>query len=237
MSDQSLNDILSQLKKTEQFLQVYIPSQKKDVNFKPLTLKQQKAIMDKVTTNSFGLIEFFNTIYELIESATTVDHKEFNVIDRFNILLTLRSNLNKNYEGVNLPLLLEKNKSIVLPESTTVIKTDKFIFEVSVPSLLTDYKSNSYIINTFKDEKQLLGKLMVNELAKFINKITILNDTETVIDFSTQTIKNKFSILESIESKHFLDIFTFITKVRDIEQEFVKYEDTQVDIGPELFIL
>ena len=237
MSEQPINDILSQLKKTEQTLPIYIPSLKQTVDFKPITLKQQKNVMDKVTTNSFGLIEFFNTIYELIASSSTVDAKQFNVIDRFNILLSFRNYINQTYENVSLPILLEKNKNVALPSASITVRTDKFVFELSIPSLFTDYRCNLYIISTFKDEKELLGKLMVNELSKFINKITILNEKETVIDMDTQTIKNKFTILETIDTKQLAETFAYISKVRDAEQELVKYENTQIDIGPELFIL
>jgi hypothetical protein len=237
MSEQPINDILSQLKKTEQTLPIYIPSLKQTIDFKPITLKQQKNVMDKVTTNSFGLIEFFNTIYELIASSSTVDAKQFNVIDRFNILLSFRNYINQTYENVSLPLLLEKNKNVALPPASITVRTDKFVFELSIPNLFTDYRCNSYIISTFKDEKELLGKLMVNELSKFINKITILNEKETVIDMDAQTIKNKFTILETIDTKQLAETFAYISKVRDTEQELVKYEDTQIDIGPELFIL
>ena len=237
MSELSVNEILNQLKKTEQLTSIYVPTQQKDIDFKPITLLQQKGIMDKVTVNSFGIVEFFNTIYELINTLTVTDIKGITVIDRINIVLSFRSSINKTYEGVDLPTLLIKNRSIVLPVLNKTVKSDKFVFDISVPSITADYTSNLYLINNFKDEKQLLGKMMVNELSKFINKLTILNDTDTVIDFNTQSLKNKFTIIESIESKHFNEIFEYITQIRDIEQEFVKFEDKQIDIGPELFIL
>ena len=189
MSELSVNEILNQLKKTEQLTSIYVPTQQKDIDFKPITLLQQKGIMDKVTVNSFGIVEFFNTIYELINTLTVTDIKGITVIDRINIVLSFRSSINKTYEGVDLPTLLIKNRSIVLPVLNKTVKSDKFVFDISVPSITADYKSNLYLINNFKDEKQLLGKMMVNELSKFINKLTILNDTDTVIDFNTQSLK------------------------------------------------
>ena len=51
MSELSVNEILNQLKKTEQLTSIYVPTQQKDIDFKPITLLQQKGIMDKVTVN------------------------------------------------------------------------------------------------------------------------------------------------------------------------------------------
>lgn len=236
MSEPSLNDILGQLKKTEQKISIYIPSLKRDVEFKPITLAQQKQIIDKISTNTLGVVEFFNGVYELIAQTSSINVKEINVIDRFNIILHYRKNIGETYQEVNLSSLLEKNKNIQLVDLTKTITTDKFIFEVSVPSIVNDFKSNSYLLNNYKNETELLGKLMVNELSKFVNKITI-NETQTVIDFNAQTVKNKYTILETIESKHFTEVFQYISKVRDVEQEIVKFEDKVIDIGPELFIL
>ena len=105
-----------------------------------------------------------------------------------------------------------------------------------MPNLVTDFKFNNYVITTYKDERMLLGKLLVNELSKFITKFTV-NETAKTVDFNTTTIKQKFNFLEAIDSKHFKEVFEYINQIRDIEVEFVKLEDKQIEIGPELFIM
>jgi hypothetical protein len=236
MSEQSLNDILKDLKKSEEKISIYIPSLKQDVEFKSLSLFQQKSIIDKVTLNAFGIIDFFNSIFDVIKTNTTVNLNDINTIDRINIILSLRKNINTVYEDINIEALLEKNKTLSLPSLAKTIKTEKFEFEVSVPSLTTDFKFNNYIINTFKDEKLFLGKLLVNELCKFVNKI-VINENNNIIDFNNQSNKNKFTIIEAIDSKQFKEVFQYISLVRDTELEFVKFEDKQIDIGPDMFIM
>jgi hypothetical protein len=236
MTEQNLNDILKDLKKTEEKIDIYIPSLKKDVQFTPLTLSQQKNIIDKITSSSFGIIDFYNSVYEVIKSSTTADLNTINTIDRINIILNFRKNINSIYENIDVNKVIERNKSVQLPELKKTIITDKFTFEVVVPSLVTDFKFNNYIITVYRDEKTLLGKLLVNELSKFITKFTI-NETNTIVDFSNVSIKHKFNFLEAIDSKHFKEVFEYVNLVRDTEVELVKIDDTQVEIGPELFIM
>lgn len=232
----SLNEILSQVRKADNLTRIYIPTQKTEVDFRPLTLAQQKAVIDKVSITSNGVIDFFNNVFEIIKQNCVSDYKKFNTIDRVNIVLHFRKNLSENYQDINLNSLLEKNKTIAIPPLEQNLSTDAFTFEVSAPSLIIDQRHNSYVANNYKDEKELLGKLMVNEVCKFVNKMTIHNSNNT-IDFTNQTIKNKITIMESVNTAHLLPVFNYITQIRNVEQEFVKFDDKQIDIGPEIFIL
>jgi len=236
MTEQNLNDILKDLKKTEEKINVYIPSLKKEVEFSPLTLSQQKNIIDKITSSSFGIIDFYNSLYDVIKTSTTVDLNTLNTIDRINIILNFRKNINPIYENIDVSKVIERNKGVQLPEVKKTIVTDKYTFEVTVPSLVTDFKFNNYIITTYRDERTLLGKLLVNELSKFVTKF-IVNETNTVVDFSNVSIKHKFNFLEAIDSKYFKQVFEYVNQVRDAEVELVKIDDTQIEIGPELFIM
>ena len=57
-----------------------------------------------------------------------------------------------------------------------------------------------------------------------------------MIDFNDLSNKNKFTIIQSIDTKHFKEIFAFINGIRDIETEFLTVEDKQIDITPDFFI-
>lgn len=236
MSEQSLNDILGVLKKTESKMAVYLPSTKTEMEFTPLTLAQQKNIIDKITSSSFGIIDFYNSIFETIKQSAKGDISNINTIDRINIILAFRKSINPLFEGFDVAKLLERNRTLNLPELKKTVVSEKFTFELSVPNIATDYKFNNFIITNFKDEKMLLGKLLVNELCKFINKITV-NENSQVIDFSNQTIKNKYTILEAIDSTQLRNVFDYVSTIRDAEVEMVKLDDKQLEIGPELFIM
>ena len=91
MSEQNLNDILKDLKKSEEKLKIYIPTLKREVSFVPLTLSQQKNVIDKITSSSFGIIDFYNSVYDVIKTTSTEDISTFTTIDRVNIVLSLEN--------------------------------------------------------------------------------------------------------------------------------------------------
>ena len=183
MNDRNFADIISDLKKSEERLNVYIPSLSSEVEFKALTLLQQKNIIDNLSNNLFGVIEFYSVIHNLIKSSTTHDISTLNTIDRINIILSFVKNISPVCNDINMAELLEKNKTITLPELKKTITTDKFVLEISTPNLTTDIKFNNYIVNNYKNEKALLGKLLINEVSKFVNKITV-SETGQVIDLT-----------------------------------------------------
>jgi len=237
MSEPTLNEILAKIKTTD-FVNIYVPSLKQEVPFKPLTLLQQRNIIDKVSNTGYGLVDFFLNVNEIIKAncADSTLYAKLNTVDRINIIVSLRKTLSQTYQDVDLQKLVDKNKTVVLPPLEHIIESEKFYFEISAPSLIEDTKFNTFLITNFRDERQLLGKLLVCEVCKFVNKITAL-DSNTTFDLSNQSVKNKWNIIEALESKNLKPIFDYITSIRNSEEEFVKLEDTQIDIGPELFIL
>jgi hypothetical protein len=237
MSEPTLNEILAKIKSTES-VQIYIPSLKTDTPFKQLTLSQQRTIIDKVSSTGYGLVDFFISVNEVIKS-NCIDsnvYSKLTTIDRVNIILSLRRSLSQTLQNVDLQKLLDKNRNIEPPQLQKTIDNDKFSFEISAPSLIDDTKFNTFLITNYRDEKELLCKLIVTEMCKFVNKIAIV-ETNTVFDLKSQTVKNKWNILESVESKNLKPIFEYITLIRTAEEEFTKLDDEQVTIGPELFIL
>lgn len=236
MNDRNFADIISDLKKSEERLNVYIPSLSSEIEFKALTLLQQKNIIDNLSNNLFGVIEFYSVIHNLIKSSTTHDISTLNTIDRINIILSFVKNISPVCNDINMVELLEKNKTITLPELKKTITTDKFVLEISTPNLTTDIKFNNYIVNNYKNEKALLGKLLINEVSKFVNKITV-SETGQVIDLTELSVKNAILVIEAIDTKQLKEVFGYITTIRDTEALLVKYEDKRLEIGPELFIM
>lgn len=234
MSD--VNSIINQLNKVNGKLSIYIPSKKSEVMFSPIVLAQQKKIIDKIVNSSFGLIDFYNSIYNILKTSTTSNLDELNTVDRINILLYYRKNISNIYQEVDLSKLLEKNKTLELPCLTKTITTDKLSIELVAPNLTVDYRFNSYIMSAFRDEKEIIGKLLVNEICKFIKSITILESSQ-VLSFDEMSIKDKFAVVEALDLSIFKEVMVYINEIRDAEVNFVKLDDKQVDIGPELFMI
>ena len=230
------NDIMAELKKVNNKIQIYIPSQNRDVEFNPITLSQQKHIIDKVMTSNFGIIDLFNGLYNVIKTSTTFNTDNLNTIDRINIILAFRKHIAPVYQDVPLDKLLEKNRTISLPPLTKTFTTDKFTFELHAPNLTVDYKYNNFIMTTYKDEKQIVGKMLVNEICKFIKQITI-NESNQVMELESLAIKNKFTVIESLNMNALPEVMDYINVIRDAEVLLTKFEDKQIEIGPEVFML
>jgi len=232
----SINEIINDLNSLKTDISVYIPSIKSDKKTKTLTLKQQRELLDNLSETKLSLLSFFNDVFEIINTNCSEDNKVINVIDRPNILLSLRCNINKIYDGLDLEKILEKNKNISLPSLSKQVETEDFIFDISSPNIQRDNNVNLYLTNTYKNEEKILGKLYINELSKFINKITF-KASDNVIDFDNESNGNRFKILENMQSSNFQEIYAFINDIRDKEVEYLTIDGTQVDLGPELFVL
>lgn len=92
------------------------------------------------------------------------------------------------------------------------------------------------MIQNFKTESKLLGKLYISELTKFTKSITIKNDNEKV-EFSDLTVEEKFDIIENISSSNITEVYSYIKEIREYEKQFITQNDDIVEINPELFIL
>ena len=229
------DNVLEQLKDIKNEIKIKLSSKDNTVNFTPLTLKQQKDILDNLSNSATTIITFFNNTTKIIKENIQEDVTLY-VVDRPNILISLRNNIDNNYNGIDLSKLVEKNKKIKILDSDTTIETKDFSFKVKIPTLDKDIKVNEFLIKNYKDENTIIGKLYVNEVVKFIESITI-KETGTIIDFNELPIKKLFEITENIESHNFKKIYEFIQVVRNYEKDLVTLDDVQVDIGPELFVL
>jgi len=224
---------LKNLKNIQKEIDIFVPSLQADVKFKPLTLKHQKSILDNVELNAISIIVFYNKLNDIIQELGDGD---FNIVDRPNIILSLREKINKKYNKFNLSKLIECNRKIKLIDLTRTIETDDFIFELAVPTFKVDSESNTFLIKNFKTESKLLGKLYISELTKFTKSITLKNDNEKV-EFSDLPIEEKFDIIENISSSNIIDVYDYIKEVREFEAAFITQNDDIVEINPELFIL
>ena len=233
----SLNDILENLNSLKKNSNIFVPSLKKSIDFKGITLKQQKEIIDSVVSgDSVEILNFFDVCYNILsENIIETSLDEINIVDRPNILLNLRYNIDSKYEEIDLKKLIETNKKIKLPELTNTIETDDFIFTVKSPNIKKDAQVNKYIVKTFLNRDKILGNLYAGELIKFIDTIKF-KDNDKLIEFNDQSNKNKFTIIQSIDTKHFKEIFSYINIIRDIETKFLTVKDNQIDITPDFFI-
>ena len=103
--------LLEEIKKINNFIDIFTPSVRGNIKFKPLNLKQQREILDNLELSATAIIKFFNNTKKIIENSILEDpdtpeiNVTLTVIDRPNILIGLRNNIDSNYNNFNLKKL------------------------------------------------------------------------------------------------------------------------------------
>ena len=57
------------------------------------------------------------------------------------------------------------------------------------------------------------------------------------MELESLAIKNKFTVIESLNMNALPEVMDYINVIRDTEVLLTKFEDKQIEIGPEVFML
>jgi len=244
MSD-NFNNILDQVKGFKKNLTFFSPSNNKEFEISPLTLRQQKSIIENGFSSSLSIVFFNVTFYNIIKENFPGDIKELNTLDRVNISLVLREKISNEYKDedeniYNISDVLEKNiKEIsVAPKE---IVTENFTFKLKSPNLEIDNRINNILLKKYKNKNLdkninlLISDLYVYEMLKFIEEI---NFGETTINIQ-DNLENSFKLISEINTYELKDILKYINQVRDLELNLSKIPktDTNINITADFFIV
>ncbi len=241
---EDFKNILDEVKGLKKKIKFYSPTKDKDYELEPLTLKQQKDILEKTMSSNLSVLFFNNILYNIIKENTSIDLTELDTIDRVSIALSFRERINNEYEingkEVLISDIIEKNrqKHTTKPKTITV---DNYKFYLKPPNIIKDNDINKILINKYKNKDEekymnsLISDLYVYELSKFIVKMDI-NDHE--FDFENN-INDGISILKEIDSSVFKKVFEYISEIRDIEFKLTEIPDTKdsISLTPDFFIV
>ena len=240
------NDILQEINNGKTIINGYSPSLKETVQLSPLTLAQQKSIIESSADSTLAALFFNSVFFKILKNNVKSDISKYNTVDRVNFALSLRSQLQDSYTlndvKFSLNEVVEKNKKIEYNLQEQEITSDNFTFHVKAPNLLLDDKINNIILNKYKGDnissgklKSLISDLFVHEILKFITKVKV-NDKEVEMH---QDINSAVDLLEKIDSSKLTEITKYINKTRDIEKTFATLPGStgSVDIVPDFFII
>lgn len=243
---EKFDDILNEIKSTKTTLKAFSLSLKNEVDLSPLTLAQQKLIIETSSDTTLGVLFFNNTFYKILKENLNDDIKKYNTIDRVNLTLALRQHLKNEVEidedVIDISKMLERNKTLEYNIEPITITSDEFIFSVEAPNLNVDNFVNTHLLNKYKNItfdqnklKNLIGDLYACEILKFIKKI-VINDKEVELH---NELSKGLKVIESIDSVHFQQVTEYINSIREFEAELAKGDkgNKAIDITPELFIL
>ena len=226
----NVNDIVqafNELSERNSF-DIFIPSLKRNVKFKPLTSKQQKSfyacLVDSALYSSRFVIASFEIIKEnclepdIINTLTT--------IDRIVILLTIRKNTMGSAFTVlkdNAPyttdfeLSLQQAATIEIPESKTVtVKNVKV--ELHTPLAIDQYgiekELRSVQIDMSSDANTAIENAILNESCKIIKNVWLIdNDTPIDLNYTAFSYKDRITLVENLPAEIIFEIQEFVTVV------------------------
>jgi hypothetical protein len=244
----SVNSILSKLNQINEsnLVSVYVPSAKKRMTFKPLSVKQQKDLIKSGLDGVLAGIVISNVINQIIIDNSTEKY-DFLVTDKVPVIVALRKqsfgsvyvakqeNSEVNYD---LDVILSNDLLYTNTEKTELsFGEGKLMVTLSVLSLEEDTKINSFQLDKLKKSKEedvseTVGSLFVYEILKFISKVSV-NSEE--LDMKQLTIKDRLSVVENLPAIANNDVLNYIQTFRKEEMDYITVDGNTLSIDARLF--
>jgi hypothetical protein len=244
----SVTSILSKLKdyNNTNLVTVYVPSADKEMQFRPLSVKQQKDLIKSGLDGTLGGITISNIIGEVI-LANSVEKYNFLVTDKIPILLALRKQAFGNLfvlkeddveTTFDLNLILKNNlKYSNLTQVEIKLENTEVSSHVDVINIEDDIKINNFQLEKLKKNKDAeisdtVGSLFIYEIVKFVTKIIIGSDE---LDLTSLPIKERLSVIESVPVTLNNNILDYIQKFRKEELNYVTIDGKTLPVDARLF--
>ena len=241
MSNSTTSDFLDKLSTLKNDFKVYVPSLKKEVVAKPITLKQQKDVISTTVNGVLGALQFTDTLNNVI--LDNVEGSNFYSFDRIPIILGLRSNSlgNKvkadNGEIVSLITCLENAKTPVKFKLNQTVSVDTIKVDLKIPTIVEECQIIKKCISEIdkikrEDLSEAMGLIYIFELIKHINNVTI---DEQSINFNDIKVLDRVKIVESLPLKLYEKITTFLSKVTEFEKSLLAVDETNITLDATFF--
>jgi hypothetical protein len=254
MTNQKVSDALKQLEALNQqaSIDIFVPSLKRTVKFKNLTLKQQKSLLKSSIDETLTKLSFGTNFYQIIKENITepINIDQLYAFDRIAIAITLRANgLDKIYtekdKQYNLDDLINNIQGVAITQDVLeeTMEIDGMKITVAAPSLKVDRDLSNYALNkisglTAADIKTIISELFIYEVIKFIKTLTFtVNETENVIDLSLLKIDERVSLAEKLPVQVTNKILDFIKKYRQLESNLTKLDDINIEVDGSFFTI
>lgn len=249
MSD-SFDTLLKQIESTRKNITVFSPTLQENIELKPLTVDQQSVIIDSISDIStlqvnpiFLIVKFNNNFNNIIKENVDKDiYMKLTPIDRVNIILSFRKEISDlidvDGEEINLEQIVSRNKSIDKAETSKVIESGGFKFNIEVPTLRDDSEVNKILIKKIKDNpdtNSIIGDIYLYEMLKFINSIQFEDGDEVKIQKNHKNLQ----LIKKINLSTLKPVIEFVEEIRTHEEKFINIPDTEETLllTPDLFIL
>jgi hypothetical protein len=219
----SITNIISSLNSiTEKSsFNVYIPSLKREVKFKPLSTKQQQSfyscVVDIVPFYTRFIIATFNIISENCTEPAIIP--QLNIFDRLVILLALRKNTlgssiaiikDKVQYVSDFDICFENAKTLDVPDSKSV-DLGNIIVELQVPRVVDQYvleKTLRENVDTSKmNPDTIISQSVLGETSKLIKSVKLVQESETIdVNYEQLNVKDRFTVLENLPAEIMIEV-------------------------------
>jgi hypothetical protein len=225
---------------------VFVPSAKKEMSFKQLSVKQQKDLMKTGLDGQLSGLSISAIIKDVIIE-NSIEKYEFLSTDKVPIILALRKQSfgdiytfsdGEKENVIDLNIILSKKLLYKSEYSATIEDSDnKLSVELEVPTLANDDKFNSYIYSELKKKKDVelsetVGVVYVGEIAKFLKSVSL---GEYNLDLSSSSPKEKISVVENFPVTFNNKILKFIEELRKEELDYATVDGITVAMDARLF--
>lgn len=245
----SIISVLDAINK-ENTISVYVPSLKKDVNFKNITTGQQKLFLKSAIDNPVFQTRFILACHTLI-TENCLDKSvlpQLNVFDSAAILIQLRTkvygnnfetNVNNEDFKVNLDDIVQKYKTLEVPKPETLVDTP-FSIDVGVPTLSDQFALEKQLREkTLTDDQALntninetLGEAFIGEVSKYIKEIKVtVNGTEQTVNYSSLNFTKKHQVLEKLPSVVVKKVIAYIETITSLQKSTLTVPAVKVADG------
>jgi len=246
---EKFSSALSSLDNIVKSYDIFVPSLGRKVKFKGYTTKQQKdAVKSALEKSSVGLS--FSLLLNSILKENCQENVDLLLVDRGYLAASLRvvslsPTITVDENKVDISFVL--NNAFPLPENlkSAEIVDDNVKISASIPSLVNDTNVNietkkkiAPLTNNDDLTREAVGEIYINELVKYINKITINNAGNIVeIDFKELNSTQKVQIIEKLPLSANTKLLDYINSVKAFEKKLFTNTNQPVDISidPTLF--
>jgi len=236
----NINELLKTLKTYTELtaIDVYIPSLKREVKFKPLTAGQQKSFYNCLTDNVVFKTKFIILTYEIIRDNCLEDIVEsLTITDRLAILLALRKNilgssitLGKNLVAASIESCFGFAKTMTLVEPRTVKVKD---FEISFmpPLAVEQYYIEKELRENASEASAPINKVVQDviftESIRIIDEITLVEgDQKAKFNFGDLPIKDRILLVEALPAEILFEIQKYIKEINDEQAALLRAQLT-----------
>ena len=214
-------------------------SSKKSITIKPLSFKQQKALVTSGLDGISGVMTFIKTLNDIIlyNSGET----ELKIYDRVPIILALRKELSakkltQEEVEVDVEDLIKQFKKIDIVDGGTVEGTG-YTVELRIPTLQQENKSLATCIEDMKKiDIDNMGKnvamILSYEIPKFIDNIKF---GDNVIKFDDISTSERVKIMDNLPAKVTNLITDYILKVREYDEQLLTFNGVTIDVDSNFF--